>query len=338
MKKIAMVTSRYYERNRMFDLSNPKVNRDNCMYPSWLLKTKLAELGYDLSTSDINSIDESEWVFYNDMPERLPRESDRAKSILFAWESPLIRPDNFDPKKQARFKTIFTYDDRLVDGERFLKLFYTQAFPSALDFSAKPIPEKMIAVIAGNKSSDNPLELYSERVKAVRWFEAEHPGELDLYGFGWNEYQFKGPKPIRALNRLSFLKRAFAQELFPSFRGKAANKFAVYSRYRFALCYENIRETPGYITEKIIDALCAGCVPIYWGAPNVAEYIPSECFIDKRDFSSFSDLYSFLKGMPELRYRQYLTAISRFFSGEKVRPFMPQSFAENVVTAITRGA
>lgn len=29
-----------------------------------------------------------------------------------------------------------------------------------------------------------------------------------------------------------------------------------------------------YVTEKVYDGLVAGCVPIYLGAPNVADYIP----------------------------------------------------------------
>jgi hypothetical protein len=29
-----------------------------------------------------------------------------------------------------------------------------------------------------------------------------------------------------------------------------------------------------YVSEKVYDALAAGCVPIYWGAANVNEYVP----------------------------------------------------------------
>ena len=48
----------------------------------------------------------------------------------------------------------------------------------------------------------------------------------------------------------------------------------------FAICYENARDIPGYITEKIFDCFFAGCVPIYWGgAPNVTDHIPANTFI-----------------------------------------------------------
>lgn len=43
-------------------------------------------------------------------------------------------------------------------------------------------------------------------------------------------------------------------------------------QYRFALVFENNR-VPGYVTEKITNALLADTVPIYWGAPDIAEHI-----------------------------------------------------------------
>jgi hypothetical protein len=33
-------------------------------------------------------------------------------------------------------------------------------------------------------------------------------------------------------------------------------------KYKFSICYENARDIPGYITEKIFDCFFAGCVPI----------------------------------------------------------------------------
>jgi hypothetical protein len=61
-------------------------------------------------------------------------------------------------------------------------------------------------------------------------------------------------------------------------------------KYKFSICYENARDTPGYITEKIFDCFFAGCVPIYWGANNITDHIPKECFIDKRDFEDYKVL------------------------------------------------
>lgn len=42
--------------------------------------------------------------------------------------------------------------------------------------------------------------------------------------------------------------------------------------YRFSLVIENVREV-NYFTEKLIDAVLCKSVPIYWGCPNIAEFI-----------------------------------------------------------------
>jgi len=41
--------------------------------------------------------------------------------------------------------------------------------------------------------------------------------------------------------------------------------------YRYSVVIENSRE-PGYFTEKLVDALLLNTVPIYWGAPDIADF------------------------------------------------------------------
>ena len=40
--------------------------------------------------------------------------------------------------------------------------------------------------------------------------------------------------------------------------------------YKFCLCYEN-ESSDGYVTEKLLHAKAAGCIPIYWGASDVVK-------------------------------------------------------------------
>lgn len=42
--------------------------------------------------------------------------------------------------------------------------------------------------------------------------------------------------------------------------------------YKFVICCENTL-VPGYVTEKIISAMLAGCIPIYMGAPDIDQYV-----------------------------------------------------------------
>jgi hypothetical protein len=48
-----------------------------------------------------------------------------------------------------------------------------------------------------------------------------------------------------------------------------------YKQYKFVLAFENTA-LPFYITEKIINPLRAGVIPIYFGSPRICEYINSE--------------------------------------------------------------
>lgn len=61
------------------------------------------------------------------------------------------------------------------------------------------------------------------------------------------------------------------------------DKIDFISQYKFVVAFENYVH-PGYTTEKIIDALIAGCVPIYYGDPNVTQRINPQAFINVSDF------------------------------------------------------
>jgi len=41
--------------------------------------------------------------------------------------------------------------------------------------------------------------------------------------------------------------------------------------YRYSVVIENVRE-PDYFTEKLLDCMLCGALPIYWGAPNIGDY------------------------------------------------------------------
>ena len=76
---------------------------------------------------------------------------------------------------------------------------------------------------------------------------------------------------------------------------------------KFSICFENSRD-PFYaydwITEKIYDCLGCGCIPIYWGAPNIKDVVPEDLFIDWRDFQDANDLYSYLIDTPRYIFRR----------------------------------
>lgn len=331
IKKATIVVYSNYNANRLFDLNDKVINRDNCMYPFWLLKEEFKKYGYELATQDINSIEESQIVIYNEMPKILPNKKDIQKSYLMLFESELIRPDNWELNKHKYFNKIFTWKDDITDSKKYFKFNFTQEIPNKInkDLSKK---EKLCTLIAGNKKSNHPLELYSKRVEAIRWFEVNHPDDFDFYGIGWDEYRIEN-KYINFLFRKSKLSKLFKPN-FTSYKGKLETKKNILEKYKFAVCYENARDISGYITEKIFDCFFAGCVPIYWGANNITDHIPKECFIDKREFSTYEKLYQYIKNMRDEEYMKYLDNIENFLNSAKSYPFGSESFSKTLVGSI----
>mgnify|MGYP000091333257 CR=1 FL=1 len=323
MKKASIVMpSDFYNKNRLFDLDDKVSNRDNCLYPYSLLKDKLYEKGYLLATSDIHDPSTSDLVLYNEMPKSFPLKSIVDKSYLLLFESELIRPDNWDVNKHRFFKKVFTWNDAYLDNDKYIKFNFPNRISSP---QKKNTQRKLCTLIAGNKKSSHPLELYSKRVKVIRWFEENHPEDFEFYGVGWDTYQFSGPKYIRMLNRIRPLCKILAPT-YPSYKGEVEVKKEVLERYKFAICFENARDISGYITEKIFDCFFSSCVPVYWGANNITEYIPYNCFIDFNDFENLNEMYRYIHNMPDDVYQNYLENINIFLHSERIYPFSADGF------------
>jgi len=83
----------------------------------------------------------------------------------------------------------------------------------------------------------------------------------------------------------------------------------MYSGFRFALVFEN-RLSRRYVTEKIVNALLAGTVPIYWGSPFVLRLFSAKCFIYVNAFPTFEAAVQRVIEVEEnaTLYRSFLTA------------------------------
>ena len=332
MIQACIVVSSPYQNNQIFDLSNLTLNRDNCLLGFYSLRQEFSKIGVHLSTSDVVNLDDSSIVIYNEMPKKMPNRQDKNKSYLLLFESELIRPDNWDLEKHKYFNKIFTWNDEFVDNVKYFKINFSSEFPVSIqkNISGK---KKLCTLIAGNKVVSHPLELYSKRIEAIRWFERNRPMDFDLYGIGWGEYSFTGPRIFRALNKIKPLTKLLAPK-FPSYQGVVNEKKLTLEKYKFCICYENARDIPGYITEKIFDCFIAGCVPIYWGANNIDKYIPNNCFIDKRKFDDYEALHQFINNMKDSKYSHYLENIEIFLNSKSINQFSVKYFAKAISSNI----
>lgn len=331
MKKACIVVGNAYGNNKLFDLNDTIINRDNCMYPFWLLKQEFLKNGYELSTEDMNSVENSEIVIYNEMPTTMPKEGNKKKYYLLIFESELIRTDNWDLNNHKYFNKIFTWKDDIIDNKKYFKFNFAQNISKTINKELLK-KEKLCTLIGGNKKSNNLLELYSKRVESIKWFEKYHLEDFDFYGMGWDDYTSKN-RYIRFLLK-KFRLSKLVKSKFQSYKGKVDSKKEVLEKYKFAICYENAKDISGYITEKIFDCFFAGCVPIYWGADNVTEHIPKECFIDKREFNTYEELYDYMINMSDEVYLKYLDSIEMYLNSKQVYEFSAEYFANTIVKTI----
>jgi hypothetical protein len=74
----------------------------------------------------------------------------------------------------------------------------------------------------------------------------------------------------------------------------ASGKIEHGKQYKFAMAFEN-KQYPGYVTEKIYDAYKSGCIPIYWGTPDIIKDFNPSTFINANDFSDFDALIDHIR-------------------------------------------
>jgi len=99
--------------------------------------------------------------------------------------------------------------------------------------------------------------------------------------------------------------------------------------------FENTR-FPGYVSETIFQSFFARCIPIYSGAPDVAQYVPPAAFIDARQFANYADLERFLRATTEADAKRYLDAAHVFLSSTAYETFCIGRFARDVVDALVQ--
>jgi GR25 family glycosyltransferase involved in LPS biosynthesis len=74
----------------------------------------------------------------------------------------------------------------------------------------------------------------------------------------------------------------------------ASGKIEHNKQYKFAIAFENT-QYPGYVTEKICDVYKSGCIPIYWGTPDIIKDFNPSTFINANDFPDLDALIDHIR-------------------------------------------
>jgi alpha-1,3-fucosyltransferase 10 len=181
--------------------------------------------------------------------------------VAFSMEASAHFPLWTDPDFMRRFDLVMSHELAADIWTPYLPLL--RAWQAAVD---RPLPVKtefapvvMFQSASVDRSGRNGFAL--ELMKAIR---------VDSYGRLLRNRDLAGPDHGRQ------------------------TKLDTIARYHFCCAFENAI-SPGYVTEKIFDPLLAGTVPIYRGAPDVADFVPAGSYIDAADFASPAALADHLR-------------------------------------------
>lgn len=334
------------------------------MYPGalWMpeLADRLHQRGISMVTGDValrrvraGELQASDtWVIEEDRsPEAEELISLGAKGrVLLCFESPLFAASFYRSLSRISrsFDHCVVFQGALKDASPLVKAhkLYFPSFDENQRCADQPwSARKYLVMVAGNKywkirrspirqmfakirdlalrsperfaSEHASAQLHDERLAAISHF--GRAGRLDLYGSGWGN-----------LNNLPSHWQIELAATVPSLNpAPCADKLATMANYKFALCFENL-EFPGYVTEKVIDCLLAGVVPIYRGAPDIRDFIPENCFIDGRKFSSLDLLDVHLGKISEVEWVEILSYGRAFLQSIAGQRYSYKGFADRV--------
>tara|TARA_B110000459_G_scaffold197012_1_gene239843 strand:+ start:425 stop:1426 length:1002 start_codon:yes stop_codon:yes gene_type:complete len=314
--------------NNLFDPHPSKIN----LHAQWIaLKNKLYDLGIDLVSRESSSLRFPDLEIHLNV---WKTKDSKWPKFAILTETDFIHPANSDMDLLKKYNHLFSWNPILVNSGLASKIQFSHPMGKGIIDGFKN-RDQFVVLFGSNRSIRGwhpENNLYSERVKTIRWFERNAPDDFALYGRKWD---MSGRLPTRfgALVHSIEKKIPFDYCPFPSWKGVILNKQDVLGNSRFSIVYENIKGLNGYITEKIFDAFTAGNIPIYWGAEDIDDYIPKNCFIDRRNFSNHEELYKFLKDMSEVEYLNYQRCIKNFIENES-EEFTCKKFADVISSKI----
>ena len=312
-------SSRAFLGNRFFGVRD----RDDVLEPFRVLRELLSDNAINLDTYDLYPPEKRIDVIIVSRYEsniknifRILSGNSEVRVIMLMTEELNIAPLHTKSILDSdMFSIVMTWRDDYIDNKKYHKYFYpspARALTGVRDYDEKKFMVMINSFKRHHKGTTG--DLYVERLLALEYF-AGH-SEIDLYGVGWGRLR---NKLIRSV-----------------YKGEVEEKGPTLRDYKFSLVFENSNNDIGGITEKMFDVMAAGCVPVYWGAPNVEEYVPRGCYIDYRRFGDYKELNRLLKGMRRDEYDGYIGDIRRFLDSDSYRRFTSEYFAKRMLEMVNK--
>ena len=282
------------------------------------LASGLEDLGYEIS-EDLNCqvlihVNHN-WRSMSEFEQRDP--SERSLKVLLRVEPASVYPKQYERDIEARYDLILTPGSTSGSEEEFLRWPYAYHQNPSTPTSNTTGLEKVIrnnleagvysyenwknrpiefSMVAANKISPNGTGNYELRRK---FGDYEFSNRLKVYGGLW-----KSSFGLKLKYRISVLKfalqsksefriRSIASGLTKNFKnavGTVEDKHSVIMRSKFSVVIEN---SDHYVSEKLLDVLVGGSIPIYYGPDlsrsNIPEALVMRCARERPELIQILD-------------------------------------------------
>ncbi len=353
-KPLILLDSPFRNEEDIFTLKKGK--HSSIESDAWLadLKRYLERKGYRVDTVAGHDLAQADYLILIDAVLSDPylhelrrrRKELKARTGLVVIDAEVINLYQHTERALRLFDRVLTWDPARIDRKKFYPYHLPESFFPKNPFRIPYRKKRFLCMINSHKHSLYPTELYSERKHAALFFERTAEG-IDVYGAGWDRRPPIKPVLLHAAYRWRFVlgsllrldRKPFANLLeyvrnrprlkSETIKGRfEGSSVAVYAKYKFAICFENARDIPGYATEKLFNCLNARTIPIYWGDAATLDGVPQGCYVDMRKFKTYEELYAFLRRIDEKEYAQYLKRIDAYLKTAERGPYGIPAFTK----------
>ncbi len=247
-----------------------------------ILGGRLRELGHEIVPQDdpdaesFVSLQHNRGIFNRSLANQ-----NVSRRILVSFEPKVVSPKEYTTAITRKYDSIVRWSDlqRTNENEKFFTYggFWAGDLEQNLGtYSKMGRPnQNSIGILNANKHSFITGSLYTLRSRVIQRLASAFPEfVVNLAGANWQAGRvFEANQQARSLLQaalfrqridLSLLKAPIRQLPNINFHGEISSTLDFLSANRFAVVIEN---EASYVSEKLFNAILAGCVPIYFGPP-----------------------------------------------------------------------
>lgn len=307
------------------------------------LRGEAARRGIEMATSDLLPPGQADILFYMAQPSspgeiaQLKKSRPGLKAVLVLLETSLGARYMLNPRNHRHFDAVLTYDERLLDGKKYFPL-RTRAYRRDRIRDGLPFERRRVGVLVGTNRKMRwrsgigamlrgwhyspadwadyvfcPGELITYRARMGGLCARQPEGLFDIFGEGWELDPQTGARCL-GVPRTGTLDYA--------------------GNYRFSFALENHASENSLISERVWDALWGDTVPVYRGNTNLSRHVPSDCFIDTRDFGDPAAMLDHLVHVPKEDWEKRRRAGREFILSERVDDYLPERRAAEMLEPI----